>query len=85
MKDSPLYVFAVKVIVCSLFGLSLLPFLAAIVQYLDSVANITNGNGYVSDYHYYIFQGPVSYILWILLMNIILASLYVIRARKSAH
>ena len=46
MKDFSWKIFAIKTIIFSLWGLSTLPFLSIIVQYIDSITGFSSGNGY---------------------------------------
>ena len=61
MKDSPLNILAIKVIIFSIFGLSTLPFLSIIVQYIDSITGFSSGNGYHTNHMDYIFESPLVY------------------------
>lgn len=78
MKDSPLNVLAIKVILFSIFGLSTLPFLSIIVQYIDSITGFSSGNGYHTNNIDYIFENPLVYIGVILCINVILGIVYLI-------
>lgn len=78
MKDSSLKILAIKIIIFSIFGLSTLPFLSIIVQYIDSITGFSSGNGYHTNNIVYIFQSPLVYIGGILCINIILAVVYLI-------
>lgn len=78
MKDSPLNILAIKVIFFSVFGLSTLPFLSIIVQYIDSITEVSYGNGYFTNSMDYIFEYPLVYIGVILVLNVILCSVYLI-------
>lgn len=71
MNKFSLNLFAVKTIMLSVFGLSMLPFLAIIVGYIDSVTGFIAGHGYYSDSTMYIFKSPLIYIGIILCVNII--------------
>ena len=46
MKDFSWKIFAIKTIIFSIWGLSTLPFLSIIVQYIDSITGFSSGNGY---------------------------------------
>lgn len=46
MKDSPLKALAFKTIILHILGLSILPFLSIIVQYIDSVTGFSSAIGY---------------------------------------
>lgn len=78
MKDSPLNILAIKVIIFSIFGLSTLPFLSIIVQYIDSITGFSSGNGYHTNNMDYIFENPLVYIGIILCINVILGIIYLI-------
>ena len=78
MKDSPLKVLAFKTIILSVLGLSTLPFLSIIVQYIDSVTGFSLGSGYHTNNIYYIFKSPLVYIGVVLCINIVLAMIYLI-------
>lgn len=78
MKDSPLKVLAVKVIFLSMFGLSTLPFLSVIVQYIDAMTGFSSGNGYHTNPLDYIFETPLLYMGIVLCINIILSISYLI-------
>ncbi len=71
MNKFSLNLFAVKTIMLSVFGLSMLPFLAIIVGYIDSVTGFIAGRGYYSDSTMYMFKSPLIYIGIILCINII--------------
>ena len=45
MKDFSWKIFAIKTIIFSIWGLSTLPFLSIIVQYIDSITGFSSGNG----------------------------------------
>ena len=70
MNKFSLNLFAVKTIMLSVFGLSMLPFLAIIVGYIDSVTGFIAGRGYYSDSTMYMFKSPLIYIGIILCINI---------------
>lgn len=78
MKDSPLNILAIKIILFSIFGLSTLPFLSIIVQYIDSITGFSSGNGYHTNNMDYIFENPLVYIGVILCTNVILGIVYLI-------
>ena len=63
MKDSPLNILAIKTILLSIFGLSVLPFLSVIIQYIDSITNFSSGSGYYANSSINIILG-VSYLLY---------------------
>ena len=42
-------------------GLSTLPFLSIIVQYIDSITGFSSGNGYHTNHMDYIFESPLVY------------------------
>lgn len=78
MKDSPLNVLAIKITVLSILGLSTLPLLSIIVQYIDSMIGFSTGSGYHTNNIDYIFESPLIYIGVILCINVILSILYII-------
>lgn len=78
MKDSPLNILAIKTIIFSIFGLSTLPFLSVIVQYIDSITGFSSGNGYHTNNMDYIFENPLVYMVVVLCINIILGLAYLI-------
>ena len=78
MKSSPLSIIAIKTILLSLFGLCTLPFLAIIVQYIDSVTGFSKGQGYHTESSAYIFETPLIFILVVLCINILLGVIYLI-------
>ncbi len=78
MKDFSLNILAIKTIILSVFGLSTLPFLSIIVQYIDSITGFSSGNGYHTNNMDYIFESPLVYIGIILCINIILGTVYLI-------
>ena len=78
MKDHSWKVVAVVVILCSVSGLAALPFLAAIVQYLDCVTGFLSGAGYLTNYRDYLFRAPLVYIGIVLWVFLILAAGYLI-------
>lgn len=49
MKDFSWKIFAIKTIIFSIWGLSTLPFLSIIVQYIDSITGFSSGNGYLTN------------------------------------
>ena len=61
MKDFSWKIFAIKTIIFSLWGLSTLPFLSIIVQYIDSITGFSSGNGYHTNHMDYIFESPLVY------------------------
>lgn len=65
MRNSPYCIIAVKTIILSLFGLSTLPLLAIIAQYIDSVVGFSFGQGYhsVSSQWGVTLGKPVTYFL----------------------
>ena len=78
MKDFSWKIFAIKTIIFSLWGLSTLPFLSIIVQYIDSITGFSSGNGYHTNHMDYIFESPLVYMGVVLCINIILAIAYLI-------
>lgn len=79
MKSS-LKIIAIRTILKSIFGLCTLPFLAVVVQYIDSVTGFSKGQGYYTDSSTYIFASPLIYILIILCVNILVSVVYLIYA-----
>ena len=75
MKDFSWKIFAIKTIIFSIWGLSTLPFLSIIVQYIDS---IIERNGYHTNHMDYIFESPLVYMGVVFCINIILAIAYLI-------
>ena len=61
MKDFSWKIFAIKTIIFSIWGLSTLPFLSIIVQYIDSITGFSSGNGYHTNHMDYIFESPLVY------------------------
>ena len=78
MNDSSLKILAVKTILVSAFGVSTLPLLSVIVQYIDSITGFSSGAGYYTNSMDYIFCSPLVFILMILCMNIILSIAYLL-------
>ena len=78
MKDFHLKILAIIMIIFGIFGLSTLPFLSIIVQYIDSITGFSSGNGYYTNNMDYIFEYPLVYIGVILFLNVILCSVYLI-------
>ena len=78
MKDFHLKILAIIMIIFGIFGLSTLPFLSIIVQYIDSITGFSSGNGYHTNHMDYIFESPLVYMGVILCINIILAIAYLI-------
>ena len=60
------------------WGLSTLPFLSIIVQYIDSITGFSSGNGYHTNHMDYIFESPLVYMGVVFCINIILAIAYLI-------
>lgn len=78
MKSSEFNVIAVKTIIKSIVGLCTMPFLAVVMQYIDSVTGFSTGQGYHTDSNRYIFENPLVYIFAVLCINILCSSLYLI-------
>ena len=78
MKDFHLKILAIIMIIFGIFGLSTLPFLSIIVQYIDSITGFSSGNGYHTNHMDYIFESPLVYMGVILCINIILAIAHLI-------
>ena len=76
MKDFSWKIFAIKTIIFSIWGLSTLPFLSIIVQYIDSITGFSSGNGYHTNHMDYIFESPLVYMGVVFCINIILAIAY---------
>lgn len=83
MKDKDYVLFCIKTIVLSVFGLSTVPFLACIVQYLDARVGINATNGYYSNHINYISESPLIQIVIVLCLNIIIASIYLFKNSKK--
>ena len=62
MKDFHLKILAIIMIIFGIFGLSTLPFLSIIVQYIDSITGFSSGNGYLTNNMDYLFKSPLIYI-----------------------
>lgn len=73
MKDSSYRILAIKTGIFSVFGLCVLPLLALIVQYIDSVIGFSNGNGYYTDSSRYIFESPLIYLLIFFSLNVVIS------------
>ena len=78
MNDSSLKVLAIKTILVSTFGISTLPLLSVIVQYIDSITGFSSGGGYYTNSIDYIFHSPLVFIVIILCINIILSIVYLL-------
>lgn len=78
MKDSSMSILATKTILLSIFGLSIVPFLAIILQYIDSIIGFSNSNGYYTNSNVYISKGPLIYIVIVLWINIIWGIFYLV-------
>ena len=78
IKDFSWKIFAIKTIIFSIWGLSTLPFLSIIVQYIDSITGFSSGNGYHTNHMDYIFESPLVYMGVVFCINIILAIAYLI-------
>lgn len=81
MKDSRFSYLAIKTIIFSVFGLSTLPYLAVVLQYIDSVTGFSGGNGYHADSSVYLAHAPLIYIKIVLYLNIVGGIVYLIYAR----
>lgn len=81
MKDSKFSYLAIKTIIFSVFGLSTLPFLAVVLQYIDSVTGFSGGNGSHTDSSVYLAHAPLIYIKIVLYLNIVGGIAYLIYAR----
>ena len=62
MKDFHLKILAIIMIIFGIFGLSTLPFLSIIVQYIDSITGFSSGNGYLTNNMDYLFKSPLIYL-----------------------
>ena len=78
MKDFSWKIFAIKTIIFSIWGLSTLPFLSIIVQYIDSITGFSSGNGYHNNVMDYICESPLVYMGVVFCINIIIAIAYFI-------
>ena len=65
-------------IIFGIFGLSTLPFLSIIVQYIDSITGFSSGNGYLTNNMDYLFKSPLIYIGGFFVFSIILAIIYLV-------
>lgn len=81
MKDFKFSYLAMKTIILSVFGLSTLPFLAVVLQYMDSVTGFSGGNGYHADSSIYLTHAPLIYMKIVLCLNIVGGITYLIYAR----
>lgn len=72
MKHMDFSVLTVGVILLSVFGLCLLPFLCAI-QYIDSVTGFSMGSGYLSDPMQDLTRFPLVFLPAILCADLVLA------------
>lgn len=79
MKDKDYVLFCIKTIVLSVFGLSTVPFLARIIQYLDCIT-YNSYHTYPSDY---ISETPLIQIVIVLCLFIIIASIYLFKNSKK--
>ena len=69
MKDFHLKILAIIMIIFGIFGLSTLPFLSIIVQYIDSITGFSSGNGYL----------PITWIIFLkVLLFILVAFLFLV-------
>ena len=78
MKDFHLKILAIIMIIFGIFGLSTLPFLSIIVQYIDSITGFSSGNGYLINNMDYLFKSPLIYIDGFFVFSIILAIIYLV-------
>lgn len=78
MKDFHLKILAIIMIIFGIFGLSTLPFLSIIVQYIDSITGFSSENGYLTNNMDYLFKSPLIYIGGFFVFSIILAIIYLI-------
>lgn len=78
MKDFHLKILAIIMIIFGIFGLSTLPFLSIIVQYIDSITGFSSGNGYLTNNMDYLFKSPLIYIGGFFVFSIILAIIYLV-------
>lgn len=69
---------AIIMIIFGIFGLSTLPFLSIIVQYIDSITGFSSGNGYLTNNMDYLFKSPLIYIGGFFVFSIILAIIYLV-------
>ena len=63
MKDFHLKILAIIMIIFGIFGLSTLPFLSIIVQYIDSITGCNSGNCDLNNNMDYLFKGRMIYIV----------------------
>lgn len=83
MKDSRWTMLAAKTAVLSVLGLSALPLLCVIVQYLDATTGFSGGGGYFSDYMAYLSTAPVLTIALALCALLILSAVYLVRCWRE--
>lgn len=79
MKDKDYVLFCIKTIMLSVFGLSTIPFLACIVQYLNGCTY----DGCFTYPSYYVLKSPFIQIVIVLCLNIIIASIYLFKNFKK--
>ena len=77
MKDFHLKILAIIMIIFGIFGLSTLPFLSIIVQYIDSITGFSSGNGYLTNNMDYLLK-VLLFILVAFCFSIILAIIYLV-------
>lgn len=75
MNRSPWTLFSFKLILLSIFGLSALPFLSVVVQYLDTIVNVNGSPGYHTSSSDYLLEWPLLPLVVILGLNLILGIL----------
>ena len=85
MKDFHLKILAIIMIIFGIFGLSTLPFLSIIVQYIDSITGFSSGNGYLTNNMDYLFKSPLIYIGGFFVFSIILAIIYLVYSFFKAN
>lgn len=56
-------IIAIKVMIFCIFGISTLPLIAVILQFIDSFTNFTGGRGYYTNYWRYLLESPLIFIL----------------------
>lgn len=84
MKNSFYNNIAITTLILSIFGLSTIPFLAVILQYIDSITGFSPGRGYYSESYRYIFKSPLIYILITFCIYIIISITFLIISKKNS-
>lgn len=56
-------IIAIKLMIFCIFGISTLPLIAVILQFIDSFTNFSGGRGYYTNYWRYLLEDPLIFIL----------------------